>query len=59
MKVEECRMNLSQTVDFEPYSAFKRIDRFRTGNISPFDLKELMRDNGVFITEQEAVAAIQ
>ena len=52
-------MNLTQTVDFEPYSAFKRIDRFRTGCISPFDLKELMRDNGVFITEQEALTAIR
>jgi Ca2+-binding EF-hand superfamily protein len=40
--------------NFEPYSAFMRIDRNSTGFIAPRDLLNFIRDNGVSTNVTEA-----
>ncbi len=50
---------LAEQIEFEPYSAFRRIDRYRTGFIESTDLKAFLRLNGLFITETEAFSLLK
>lgn len=44
--VERLRQILSAMRDFEPYTAFKRMDRRNTGYIDPESLTQFERENG-------------
>jgi Ca2+-binding EF-hand superfamily protein len=53
MSIEKQRKALGILAKFEPYSAFQRIDRKRTGFVDSMDLLNFLRDNG-FKEETEA-----
>ena len=44
--IERCRQVLAAMIDFEPYTAFKRIDRPDTGYIDSASLAQFLRENG-------------
>ena len=46
-KIELKRQYLAQNENFEPYSAFQRIDRNETGFLSSRELLNFVRDNGL------------
>lgn len=58
-QVELARLSLCENRDFEPYSAFKRIDRLGTSFITPYDLRDFLDVNRVFVTEAEVRAIIR
>ena len=52
--VEEQRIQLAKQHGFEPWAAFKRIDRMGIGKISAFDINTFLQDNMVdYIQESE------
>ena len=52
--VEEQRQQLAKQHGFEPWAAFKRIDRLGLGKISAYDIKQFLEDNMVdYIAEAE------
>lgn len=53
MSIEKQRKILGKLVKYEPYCAFQRIDRRRTGFIDSMDILTFLRDNG-FTEETEA-----
>ena len=53
ISIEKQRRALGKIIKFEPYSAFQRIDRRRTGYIDSMDILNFLRDNG-FTEETEA-----
>lgn len=53
ISIEKQRRALAKLVKFEPYAAFQRIDRNRTGFIDSMDILTFLRDNG-FVEETEA-----
>jgi hypothetical protein len=44
--IEKLRQMLSAMKDFEPYSAYQRIDREATGKVSAKILQHFLRENG-------------
>ena len=52
--MENMRINLAEIYCFEPRTAFKRIDRSRNYSISTFEIADFLRDNGIYITNNEA-----
>lgn len=53
MSIEKQRRTLGKLVKFEPYAAFQRIDRKRTGFVDSMDILTFLRENG-FSEETEA-----
>ena len=53
ISIEKQRRALAKLVKFEPYAAFQRIDRKRSGFIDSMDILTFLRDNG-FTEETEA-----
>jgi len=51
--VELSRQVLAEQIDFEPYSAFKRLDRDAKGYLIAQDLVDFMRDNNYACTQHE------
>ena len=52
--VEEQRQQLAKQQGFEPWAAFKRIDRMQLGKISAYDINQFLQDNMVdYISETE------
>ena len=51
-KLEAVRQVLSEQHLFEPYSAFRRIDRDRKGYLNLHDIKLFLRENKLFISEE-------
>ena len=52
--VEEQRQQLCEQKGFEPWAAFKRIDRQGQGKISAHDINQFLRDNMVdYLSEGE------
>ena len=52
--VEEQRQQLARQTGFEPWAAFKRIDRNGLGKISAYDINQFLQDNMVdYISEAE------
>jgi hypothetical protein len=41
---------LAEIKDFEPYTAFKRLDRFRNGYLSINEIETFLLDNQVRLT---------
>jgi len=58
-QIEIVRQILAEQKDFEPYAAFKRIDRHRRGSIGTLEILNFLADNGVFYTENNVRAFIQ
>lgn len=58
-QIEIVRQILCEQVDFEPYAAFKRIDRLRKGTIDAADILEFLADNKVYYTENNCRAFIK
>ena len=52
--IEVNRLMLAEQTEFEPYSAFKRLDKFDNGFISHGDIVAFYRDNAVFCADSEA-----
>ena len=44
--IEKLREILASIKDFEPYTAFKRIDRDRSGYVTAKSLCQFLRENG-------------
>ena len=52
--VEEQRQQLAKQHGFEPWAAFKRLDRMGLGKISAYDINTFLRENMVdYISEVE------
>ena len=52
--VEEQRQQLAQQTGFEPWAAFKRIDKLGLGKISANDINVFLKENMVdYLTEVE------
>jgi hypothetical protein len=50
-RVETVRQALAEQPDFDPYSAFNRIDKFGNGFVSLSDLSDFLRVSNVFPDE--------
>lgn len=57
--MELSRQTLCENRDFEPYSAFKRIDRLSSGFVSPLDIRDFLDVNRIFATESECRAIVR
>lgn len=53
-QIERARQHLAQLTSFEPYQAFRRLDRSGAGRISPTDLVHFMRSRNCQVSVQEA-----
>jgi len=53
-QLEVLRQILCEQYDFEPYSAFQRLDVDRKGFLTPLDIYYFLNDNDINITESEA-----
>ena len=56
--VEQARLAVTEQPLFEPYEAFKRLDRLTKGQINEEDIKLFCADNGVYCTYEEASRVI-
>ncbi|CAG9319322.1 unnamed protein product [Blepharisma stoltei] len=52
-EVEIARIALSENRDFDPYSAFKVLDRFSNGYLNYLDIKAFLENNRIFASSQE------
>lgn len=52
-QIEILRQALAEIPDFEPYAAFRRIDRSRRGSVTAADIHEFLKQNGIKNTEEE------
>ncbi|CAG9328506.1 unnamed protein product [Blepharisma stoltei] len=57
--VEILRLNLCKNNDFEPYSAFKHLDRLGLGSLSSSDLRAFLDRNNLQISEQDSYMIIR
>ncbi len=46
-QIELKRQYLAMNENFEPYSAFQRLDRLETGFLTPREFLNFIRDNGM------------
>jgi Ca2+-binding EF-hand superfamily protein len=58
-EVELSRISLCECRDFEPYSAFKSLDRLGLGFISYLDLQDFLDKNHISYTSQEVLSLIK
>ena len=58
-EVESSRLALSENRDFDPYTAFKTIDRVSIGYISYLDIRDFLDRNRVSCTNQEIKSLIK
>ncbi|OMJ66559.1 hypothetical protein SteCoe_36556 [Stentor coeruleus] len=58
-EVEQARINLSENRDFDPYSAFREIDRLGLGSISYLNIRDFLDKNRVSCTNQEIISMIK
>ncbi|OMJ95043.1 hypothetical protein SteCoe_1748 [Stentor coeruleus] len=58
-EIEISRMNLTENRDFEPFSAFKFLDRLGIGFISYMDLQDFLNRNRIPFTSQELSSLIK
>lgn len=58
-EVEQARISLSENRDFEPYSAFRAIDRLGIGFISYLDIRDFLDKNRVSCTNQDITSMIK
>lgn len=58
VKIERLRQVLASIPDFEPYAAFKRIDRLSTGYLTPKSICKYLRENGFRELEKEDIMSL-
>lgn len=58
-QVEESRFYLSNNYDFDPYSAFKALDRLSIGSVSSAEVQSLLDKHHIFCTNEEAYLAVR
>ena len=58
-EVEQARISLSENRDFEPFSAFRSLDKLGAGFISYLDLREFLDRNRIQNNNQEILALIK
>lgn len=51
-KTEMVRQVLAEQKMFEPYTAFRRLDQLRTGDLTVSDIIDFLADNKVYPTKQ-------
>lgn len=51
--IENARITLSENRDFDPYSAFKALDRFGNGWLNYLDIKAFLEKNRIFAGTEE------
>ena len=52
-KIEIIRQILAENEDFEPYAAFKRIDRENKQFINSYDIQNFLSENGIQHSEKD------
>ena len=57
-KIEKLRQVLSSIPDFEPYAAFKRIDRLSSGYLTPKSICKYLRENGFRELEKDDIVCL-
>lgn len=55
-EIEVTRQVLAEQPDFEPYTAFKRIDRDANSSISTWEIIDFLRDNELVVLERDIQA---
>jgi len=58
-QIERCRQQLAEELDFEPYTAFRRVDRGGNGYLSSYELTDFLRDNGILCTDADGYALLR
>lgn len=58
-EVEKARQMLSMINEFEPYSAFQRIDKYRKGCLSSFEIFDFLMDNDLNFTQKQCESFIE
>ena len=58
-EIEQARIALSENRDFEPFSAFRSLDKLGIGYLSYIDLREFLDRNRIPSNNQEIVALIK
>jgi len=58
-QIEIVRQILCEQIDFEPYAAFKRIDRFKKGALIAHDILKFLADNKISQTSENCKAFIK
>lgn len=58
-QIEILRQILCEQEDFEPYAAFKRIDRSSTGFLNSSDFIHFLSENEIYHLEEHAVTFLQ
>ena len=51
--IEIQRQVVCENPDFEPTTAFSRIDRYGMGSISSLDVTNFLADNGLYVSERQ------
>jgi len=57
--LETKRQLLADEPLFSPYLAFTRMDRLHAGYLTPYDIKDYLRDCGIFVTISEAEGLVK
>ncbi len=52
-QIEVLRQILAELSEFEPYAAFRRLDRLRRGFVTATEICEFVLKNGIHHTEEE------
>lgn len=58
-QIEIIRQILCEQEDFEPYAAFKRIDRYKKGVLNAVDIKSFLEDNKINFSEHDCDIFVQ
>lgn len=58
-QVEITRQVLCELIDFEPYSAFRALDRFSTGALTSRDIEEFLLSQGIPCSSIESSSLVQ
>lgn len=53
-KTEMVRQVLAEQKMFEPYTAFRRLDQLRTGELTVTDLNDFLADNKIYPTKAQS-----
>jgi Ca2+-binding EF-hand superfamily protein len=60
VRIERLRQVLASIPDFEPYSAFKRLDRLNTGELTCQQIAKYLKENGYReITKEDCIYMVR
>jgi len=58
-QLEVKRQLLSEALLYSPSSCFQRLDKLRLGYITPYDIKDFLKNFGIYVTVEEAENLIE